>query len=34
MASEEYDIVGLGVSTLDLLTVVDEFPGREGVQRS
>jgi sulfofructose kinase len=29
-----YDVVGLGVSTLDLLMVVDEFPDRESVQRA
>jgi sulfofructose kinase len=29
-----YDVVGLGVSTLDLVMVVDEFPGREVVQRA
>lgn len=29
-----YDVVGLGVSTLDLLMLVDELPGREMVQRA
>jgi sulfofructose kinase len=29
-----YDVIGLGVSTLDLLMVVDELPGREFVQRA
>jgi len=29
-----YDVVGLGVSTLDLLMVVDELPGSELVQRA
>ena len=29
-----YDVVGLGVSTVDLFMVVDEFPGRELVQRA
>jgi len=29
-----YDVVGLGVSTLDLFMVVDEFPGMELVQRA
>ena len=28
------DVVGIGVSTLDLLHLVDEFPAGEGVQRS
>jgi sugar/nucleoside kinase (ribokinase family) len=30
----KFDVVGLGVSTLDLLLVVDELPGEEGVQRA
>jgi sugar/nucleoside kinase (ribokinase family) len=29
-----YDIIGIGVSTLDLLTVVGEFPAVEGVQKA
>jgi len=29
-----YDIVGIGVSAVDVLTVVEEFPAREGVQRA
>lgn len=29
-----YDIIGIGVSTLDILTVIDEFPATEGVQRA
>ncbi|NIT57463.1 MAG: carbohydrate kinase family protein, partial [Aliifodinibius sp.] len=28
-----FDVVGLGVSTIDILTIVDEFPSSEGVQR-
>jgi sugar/nucleoside kinase (ribokinase family) len=32
--NRKFDVVGLGVSTLDLLTVVDEFPSDEGVQRA
>jgi len=31
---ETYDIIGIGVSTLDLLTVVDQFPAVEGVQKA
>ena len=34
MSQPLLDIVGLGVSTLDFLTLVDEFPSREGVQRA
>jgi sugar/nucleoside kinase (ribokinase family) len=30
----KFDVVGLGVSTLDLLLVVDELPGEESVQRA
>lgn len=30
----EYDVVGLGVSTIDLLMVVDELPGGELVQKA
>jgi sulfofructose kinase len=30
----QLDVVGLGVSTLDLLLVVDELPGEESVQRA
>ncbi|HEX2769198.1 MAG TPA: PfkB family carbohydrate kinase [Geobacteraceae bacterium] len=30
----KFDVVGLGVSTLDLLLVVDELPGRECVQQA
>jgi sulfofructose kinase len=30
----EFDVIGLGVSTLDLLMVVDEFPACEVVQRA
>ena len=29
-----YDIIGIGVSTVDLLTVVDQFPAHEGVQKA
>jgi sulfofructose kinase len=32
--SRSYDVVGLGVSTLDLLMVIDDFPERESVQRA
>ena len=31
---KEYDIVGIGVSTLDLLTTVEEFPFEESVQKA
>lgn len=34
MSFESYDIIGIGVSTLDLLTVVDEFPAVESVQKA
>lgn len=34
MNSIAYDIVGIGVSTLDLLTLVSEFPADEGVQQA
>ena len=30
----QYDVIGLGVSTMDLLMVVDELPGTELVQRA
>lgn len=30
----KFDVVGLGVSTLDLLMIVDELPGEESVQRA
>ncbi len=30
----KFDVIGLGVSTLDLLMVVDELPGEESVQRA
>lgn len=30
----EFDVVGLGVSTLDLMMLVDELPGQELVQRA
>jgi len=33
-ADRKFDVVGLGVSTLDLLMIVDELPGREVVQRA
>lgn len=33
-ATPLYDVVGLGVSTVDLVMVVDEFPGHELVQRA
>lgn len=29
-----YDVIGLGVSTVDLLQIVDEFPGQELVQKA
>ena len=32
--AKAFDVVGLGVSTLDLFMVVDEFPGSELVQRA
>ena len=32
--SKVYEVIGLGVATLDLLMVVDEFPGTELVQRA
>ncbi len=31
---KEYDIVGIGVSTLDILTIVPEFAAKEGVQQA
>jgi len=34
MNSDPYDIIGIGVSTLDLLMIADEFPGAEGVQKA
>ena len=33
-AATSFDVVGLGVSTLDLMMVVDEFPSNELVQRA
>ena len=33
-AAKAFDVVGLGVSTVDLIMVVDEFPGHESVQRA
>ena len=30
----DYDILGIGVSTLDLLTIVKEFPSQENVQQA
>jgi len=33
-AGKRFDVVGLGVSTLDFLQVVDDFPADEGVQKS
>ncbi|HJV34839.1 carbohydrate kinase family protein [Geomonas sp.] len=33
-STTKYDVVGLGVSTLDLLMLVEEFPGQEMVQRA
>ena len=29
-----YDIVGIGVSTLDILTIVKEFPSEDSVQQA
>ncbi len=34
MSAKAWDIVGLGVSTLDFLQVVENFPSREGILRS
>jgi len=34
MLDRKFDVVGLGVSTLDLLLIVDELPGEESVQRA
>ncbi len=31
---KDYDIVGIGVSTLDILTIVPEFAAKEGVQQA
>lgn len=31
---KEYDVVGLGVSTIDFLNIVEDFPSEEGVQRA
>lgn len=33
-SAKEYDLVGLGVSTLDLLTIVAEFPSEDSVQKA
>jgi len=30
----DFDVLGLGVSTVDLLTLVDHFPSQEGIQRA
>src|SRR5512139_2893258 len=30
----DFDVIGLGVSTLDILTLVDHFPSGEEVQRA
>lgn len=32
--AKEYDIVGIGVSTLDVLTIIDNFPSEESVQKA
>ncbi|MEO0447974.1 MAG: carbohydrate kinase family protein, partial [Verrucomicrobiota bacterium] len=32
--NQKYDILGLGVATLDFLQLVKEFPEGEGVQKS
>jgi sulfofructose kinase len=34
MTVKGFDVIGLGVSTLDLVMVVDDFPQDEGVQRA
>jgi sulfofructose kinase len=35
MVSEAaFDVIGLGAATVDVLSLVDHFPGREGVQRA
>jgi sulfofructose kinase len=31
---EKYDVIGLGVSTLDVVTLVDHFPAQDEVQRA
>jgi sugar/nucleoside kinase (ribokinase family) len=31
---EEFDVIGLGVSTLDVVTLVDHFPAQDEVQRA
>ncbi len=33
-SGKRYDVIGLGVSTLDLLMLADELPGEESVQRA
>lgn len=30
----DFDVLGLGVSTVDLLTLVEDFPSQEGIQRA
>jgi sulfofructose kinase len=34
VSGKRYDVIGLGVSTLDLLMLVDDLPGEESVQRA
>ncbi len=34
VSGKSYDVIGLGVSTLDLLMLADELPGEESVQRA